>query len=177
MSSIRAGRAHFLPETRTCVSSAYCMTYAPAACRLKSFANIVKRSGPREEPWKTPWVIGRESDVNVGERLTSHVMQSLQFANCHAEFTPVNAPVTVKKRKQNQGQNLVVKFKQHADGLLKSTKTGVVNGRGNFLSLDKCILSEVCGQSGEYRAGHSHFSTKGRLGSLTKKGGVKHLSN
>ena len=42
--------ADFLPEIKTCVSSAYCTTKAPSAYRLRSFTKMVKSRGPKEDP-------------------------------------------------------------------------------------------------------------------------------
>ena len=59
------GSSFFLPETITWVSSAYGTTRASAVNSERSFANTVKRRGPKADPWKTPIVLG-----SGGETLT-----------------------------------------------------------------------------------------------------------
>ena len=47
---IREGRLHLRSDTRIWVSSAYWVTWTSGACRLRSFAKMVKRRGPRADP-------------------------------------------------------------------------------------------------------------------------------
>ena len=62
---MRSGRLALTSDIRIWVSSAYWVTWASGACRLRSLEKMVNRRGPRTDPWNTPVVIGRGFETTL----------------------------------------------------------------------------------------------------------------